>query len=64
MSNSDSVIMHDFLDRCDLSRLDEEESTQLDSEISVNEVSQAIKSFILHQAQLVTTQKKACKRQR
>ncbi len=37
--------MHDFLDRCDLSRLDEEESTQLDSEIPVNEVRQAIKSL-------------------
>lgn len=43
--NIDYAAMQNFLDKCNLSQLDEEESAQLDSEISVEEIQRAITSL-------------------
>lgn len=44
-NNADHIAMQDFLNKCNLSQLDEEESAQLNSEISAEEIQRAITSL-------------------
>lgn len=43
--NTDYTAMRDFLDKCNLSQIDEAESAQLNSEISIKEIQKAITSL-------------------